>query len=49
MGDQAPSIGGDRPALLALDDDQGLVGRGDVVMGAGVVNERLGAEDLGQL
>ena len=47
--DQAPAVGGDRPPVVALDDDEGFVGRGDVEARAGVVDERLGGEDLGQL
>ena len=49
MRDEAPAVGGDGPPLLALDDHERLVGRGDVEARAGVVDERLGAEDLGQL
>ena len=48
-GDQPPAVGGPRAAVLALDDDRRLVRRGDVVVAARVVDERLGLEDLGQL
>ena len=47
--DQAPAVGGDRAAVVALDDDGRLVGRGDVVALARIVDERLGPEDLGEL
>ena len=49
VGDQAPAIRGDAAPLLALDDDERLVGRGDVEARPGIVGERLGREDLGQL
>ena len=49
VGDEAPAIRGHRAPLLALDDDEGLVGRGDVVAPPGIVDERLRPEDLGQL
>ena len=47
--DEPPAVGGDGAPLLALDDDDGLVGRGDVEPPPGIVDERLGPEDLGQL
>ncbi len=47
--DQPPAVGGHRPTVVALHDDERLVGRGDVVVAARVVDERLGPEDLGQL
>ena len=49
VGDEAPAVGRDGATLLALDDDRGLVGRGDVVAPTRIVDERLRAEDLGQL
>ena len=49
MRDEAPAVGRDRPPLLALHDDEGVVGRGDVVARAQIVGERFGGEDLGQL
>ncbi len=47
--DESPTVGGDRPAVLALGDDEGLVGRGDVEPRAEVLAERLGGEPLGEL
>ncbi len=47
--DEPPAVGRDRPPVVALDDDDRLVGRGDVVVLARIVGQRLGAEDLGQL
>ena len=47
--DQAPAVRRHAAPVLALDDDERLVGRGDVVPRARVVDERLGGEDLGEL
>ena len=44
-----PSVGRDRASVAALDDDRRRVGRGEVEVAAGVVDERLGLEQLGQL
>ena len=47
--DEPPPIGGDRSAVLALHDDERVIGRGDVEPGAQLVGERLRGEDLGEL
>ena len=47
--DEAPAVGRDRPPITALDDDRGRVGRSQVEVAAGIVDERLGVEQLGQL
>ena len=49
VGNEAPAVGGDGPAILALDDDERLVGRSDVEPGPRVVDEWLRREDLGEL
>ncbi len=49
MRDESPAIGGHCTALVTLDDHERLVGRRDVEVAAGIVHERLGFEDLGQL
>ena len=47
--DQAPAIADDGALLVALDDDGGLVRRGDVEPAARVVEQVLGLEDRGDL
>ena len=49
MREESPVRGRDGPSLLALDDDECLIGRGHVVPGAELASERFGREDLGQL
>jgi hypothetical protein len=49
VGDQAPAIGRDRALLLTLDDDRGVVGRGEVEVAARSVDPVLRIEDLGEL
>ena len=47
--DETPAIAGDGPSFVALDDDLRLVRRSDVEVLAGVVGQRLRAEDLGEI
>ena len=49
MRDEAPTVRRDRTPVVALDDDERLVRRGDVEVPTEVVDQRLRAEDLGQL
>ena len=46
---EAPGVGRDRPPITPLDDDRSRVGRSEVEVTSGVVDERLGVEQLGQL
>src|SRR4026208_2516859 len=49
MGDETPAIGGHGAPILALDDDERVIGRSHVVAGPELIGGRFGGEDLGEL